>query len=153
MSTFKWSAYNTADTAVAGSLMNALATGAYTQPGTAINNTVGLYLYGDLSITLSSAVSVPSGGLPTISVWLLPSLDGGTTYPLPPGNAAAAPPANLLVGTMAMVPGVSTSSMVLRGIVLPPSFFKILIQNNLGVAFPSTSTSTCSLYRYYEQAV
>lgn len=151
MSTFKWSAYNTFDTAVAGASMNALANNAYAI-GAAIDNTSGLYLYGDLVIDLSSAVSVPSSGLPTIMVWLLPAFDG-TNYPIPPGATAGPAPANLLVGTMAMVSGVSTSIMALRGIVLPPALFKIMIQNNLGVAFPSTSTSTCHLYRYYEQAV
>lgn len=151
MSTFKWTAYNTADTAISGTLMNALANAAYTQPGTAIDNTSGLYLYGDLSIKLSSAVSVPAGA-PTISIWILPAIDG-TNYPNPPGNAAAQPPANLLAGTIVMVPSVSSSVMIARGLVLPPSLFTVLIQNNLGVAFPATNTSTCQLFRYNEQAV
>ena len=72
---------------------------------------------------------------------------------MPPGNAQAVAPANLLVGTISMIASTSTSYMVLRGIVLPPSKFKINIQNNLGVAFPTSSSSTCLLYRYNEQAV
>src|SRR6185437_12688542 len=127
MSTFKWSAYNTADTAIGGTLMNALATGAYTQPGAAIDNTSGLYLLGDLVISLSSTVSVPSGS-PSIAIWVLPSPDG-TNYPNPPGNAAAAAPPSLLAGTIIMVPSVSSQIMVARGLVLPPSLFKVQIQN------------------------
>jgi hypothetical protein len=52
-----------------------------------------------------------------------------------------------------MVASTSTSIMVARGLVLPPSLFKVMIQNNLGIAFPSTNTSVCSLYRYGEQSV
>lgn len=150
MSTFKWTGYNTADTAVAGTSMNALANGAYAI-GAAIDNTSGLFMLGDLVIVLSGAVSVPAGS-PTIGIWILPSPDG-TNYPTPPGGTAALGPANLYAGTIAMVPSVSSSVMIARGLVLPPSLFKVMIWNNLGIAFPSSTTSTCKLYRYNEQAV
>jgi hypothetical protein len=150
MSTFKWTTYNAADTAVAGTSMNALANGAYAL-GAAINNTSGLYLLGDLLLTLSSAVSVPAGS-PSIGIWILPALDG-TNYPNPPGGTAGNAPGTLYAGTITMVASTSTSIMVARGLVLPPSLFKVMIQNNLGIAFPSTNTSACSLYRYGEQSV
>jgi hypothetical protein len=150
MSTFKWTSYNTADTAVAGASMNALANGAFAL-GAAIDNTSGLYLYADLQLVLSSAVAVPAG-LPTIAIWLLPAIDG-TNYPNPPGGTAVLGPTNLVVGTISAVPSVSSSVFSFRGVPLSPSLFKIMIQNNLGVAFPSTNTSVCSLYRYGEQAV
>jgi hypothetical protein len=151
MSTFKWTSYNAADTAVAGASMNALANTAYAL-GAAIDNTSGLFLYGDISIVLSSAISLPAGSPPTVGIWILPSFDG-TNYPTPPGATAGVAPANLLAGTIAMVASTSTSIMMARGLVLPPAKFKVLIQNGLGVAFPSTNTSTCLLYRYGEQAV
>jgi hypothetical protein len=130
--------------------MNALANGAYTQPGAAIDNTSGLYPLGDLVIVLSSAVTPTIS--PLVGIWILPSPDG-TNYPTPPGTAAAAAPANLYAGTMTLVASVSTSVMVVRGLVLPPSLFKVMIQNQLGVALPSSTTSTCKLYRYSEQVV
>jgi hypothetical protein len=133
---------------VAGASMNALANGAYAL-GAAIDNTSGLYLLGDLVIKLSSAVTA-GATLPTLPVWILPAIDG-TNYPTPPGGTAGAAPGNLLAGTAAMVASVSTSLIVIRGLVLLPSLFKVLIQNNLGVAFPATSTSTCQLFRYGEQ--
>jgi len=145
MSTFKWSSYNTADTAVASTSLNALANGS-NAIGAAIDNTSGLYLYGDLAIQLSSTVT-PTG-MPAIPVWLVPSLDG-TNY----ATSGSSVSANLLVGTITAAASVTTSVLILRGIVLTPGKFKIQIQNNLGVAFPATNTSTCSLYRYYEQAV
>lgn len=147
MSTFKWTGYNTADTAVAGTAMNALANAAYAL-GSAIDNTAGLYLYGDLVLVLSSNVTPPAGSIPTVNVSLLPSPDG-TNYP----NSGTGTTGNMLVGVISSVPSVATSVLVLRGIVLPPALFKVQIQNNLGVAFPSTTTSTCKLYRFSEQAV
>jgi len=150
MSTFKWTGYNTADTALTGTSMNALSNGGYSL-GPAIDNTSGLFLLGDLVIKLASAVTA-GATLPSVQVWLLPAPDG-TNYPTPPGASAAAAPGNLTVGVISVVPSVSTSVMVLRGIVLPPSLFKILVQNQLGVAFPSSTTSTCQLFRYNEQAV
>jgi len=150
MSTFKWLPYNAADTAVAGTSMNALANNAYAL-GAAIDNTSGLYLLADLVIVLSSAVTVAAGS-PLVGIWILPSPDG-TNYPTPPGASAAAAPANLYAGTITLVGSVATSVMVARGLVLPPSLFKVLIQNGLGVSFPATTTSTCKLYRYGEQVV
>lgn len=146
MSTFKWTSYNTADTAIASTSLNALANGAYAL-GAAIDNTSGLYLYGDLVIVLSSAITPSSGSIPTVPVSLLPSPDG-TNYP----TSGSGTTGNLLVGVISAVASVATSVLVLRGIVLPPALFKIQIQNNMSVAFPATSTSTGKLYRYNEQA-
>jgi len=149
MSIFKWTAYNAADTAIASASLNALGGSGSYALGAEIDNTTGLYLLGDLVITLSSAVSVPAGA-PNVIVWILPAPDG--SYPVPPGTTAGAASVSLIAGTIVMVPSVSTSKMVCRGLVLPPSKFKIQIQNNLGIAFPSTSTGTCLLYRYGEQS-
>ncbi len=151
MANLNWTTYNAADIAVAGASMNALGGSGSFALGAAIDNTSLLYTDADLLIVLSSAVTTGSG-TPTIQVWLLPALDG-TNYPAPPGASAAAAPSNLLAGTIMAVPSVSTSVLALRGIILPPSLFKIQIQNNLGVAFPATNTSVCSLYRYRLQSV
>jgi hypothetical protein len=146
----EWTAYNTPDMAVAGSSMNTLTTASYAL-GADIDNSTGAWTDADLLLVLSSAVTAGAGN-PNVAVWLLPAVDG-TNYPSPPGGSAAAAPANLCVGSILVVPSVSTSVLVLRGITLPPSHFKILIQNNLGVSLPATNTSACSLYRYRLQSV
>lgn len=151
MSTAKWTAYNTADTAVAGASMNALASGSYAL-GSAINNSSDLYLYGDLEIVLSSGVTAGSGA-PYVDVWVLPAMDG-TNYPTTNGGTTAGATATqYLAGTISPPASTSVTVMQLRGIVLPPQSFKVMIRNVLGAAFPSTDTSTCKLYRYNEQAV
>lgn len=139
----QWTAYNTADTAVAGATMNALANAGYAY-GSAIANNTGLYLYGDLTLALSSAVTSVAPAY--LSVFIIPSIDGN--YTASSGN----PGASYLAG-YASGPGGSIQYMQVRGLILPPAAFKIIIQNNLGVAFPSTTTSVCSLYRYNEQSV
>ncbi len=150
--TAKWTAYNTADIAVAGASMNALASGSYAL-GAAIDNTAASfgYLYGDLELVLSSAVTA-SAGSPYIAIYLLPTMDG-SNYPNPPGATAGATPASYFVGTILANASAAFTVGQLRGIVLPPQNFKIEIQNVLGVSLPATSTSTCKLYRYNEQSV
>src|SRR6185437_12378860 len=125
-----------------------LANAAYALGG-AINNTptagsVISYDMADLTITLSSAVSAGAGS-PNIVVWILPAVDG-TNYPSPPGRSAAAAPPGLSY-TFPQVPSVSTTTIVCPNIPIPPYNFKVQIQNNIGVAFPSTNTSACQLQR------
>lgn len=150
--TAKWTPVNTPDTAVAGASMNALADAGFAL-GAAIDNTpaTGTFLYGDLEIILSSAVTTGSGA-PYIGVFVLPAMDG-TSYPNPPGGSAGATPASYQVGSIVANPSTGFTVGHLRGIVLPPYLFKIEIVNHLGVALPATSTSTCKLYRYGEQSV
>ncbi len=138
----------TLDTAVAGASMNALTNGSYAL-GSAINNTptdgsVTSYDMGDLTLTLSSAVTA-GAGTPNLVVWILPAVDG-TNYPTPPGGSAAAGPPSLSY-TFQQVPSVSTSTIVCPNIPVPPCNFKVMIQNNLGVTLPATNTSTCQMQR------
>lgn len=139
---------NSLDTAVAGTSMNALANAGFAL-GAAIDNretsgSVIAYDMGDLTITLSSGVTAGAGS-PYITVWILPAIDG-TNYPTPPGASAAAAPLGLSY-SFPMVASVTTSTIICPNIPLPPNLFKVQIQNNLGVAFPSTNTSTCQLQR------
>jgi hypothetical protein len=135
------------DTAIAGSSLSGLASAAYAL-GVAINNTPTdgttiSYDTGDLTITLSSAVT--AGAIASVTVWVLPAVDG-TNYPTPPGATAGAAPVSLSY-TFQLVPSVSTQTIVCPNIPLPPYNFKIMIQNNTGVAWPATTTSTCQLQR------
>ena len=145
---FSQSVNGSLDTAIAGTTLNGLANAGYALGG-AINNiptagSVISYDMADLTITLSSAVTTGSSS-PYIVVWILPAVDG-TNYPSPPGASAAAAPAGLAY-SFPQVPSVSTTTIVCPNIPIPPYNFKVQIQNNLGVAFPPTNTSTCQLQR------
>ena len=145
---FSQSINGSLDTAVAGTSLNALTNGSYAL-GAAINNTptsgsVVSYDLGDLTITLSSAVTTGSG-TPNIVVWILPAVDG-TNYPSPPGGSAAAAPTSLSY-TFQQIASTSTTTIVCPNIPIPPYNFKVQIQNNLGVTLPATNTSTCQMQR------
>lgn len=138
----------TLDTAVAGTSLNALTNGSYAL-GSAIDNrpTVGTtvsYDMGDLTITLSSAVTT-GAGTPNLIIFVLPAVDA-TNYPAPPGGSAAAAPLSLAY-TFQQIASTSTTTIVCPNIPIPPYLFKIQIQNNLGVTLPATNTSTCQLQR------
>lgn len=150
MPTAIFTAYQSADTAVAGSSMNALANGSWAL-GSAIDNSTLRYPFGDIELVLSSAVSAGSGS-PVVEVYLLPSADGGTTYPTPPGGSAGTTPAGYWVGNIIANASANFTSGLLQRVDLTPGFFRIEIRNQLGVAFPSTNTSTLKLYRYSLQS-
>lgn len=137
------------DTAVAGASMNALGGSGSYALGSAINNVPALgttvsYDMADLTITLSSAVTTGSG-VPNVVVFVLPAVDGAN-YPTPPGGSAGAAPLSLSF-TFYQVASTSSSTIVCPNIPIPPCNFKIQIQNNLGVTFPATNTSTCQIMR------
>ena len=145
---FSQSLNGSLDTAIAGTALNALAIGSYAL-GAAINNTpvdgtTISYDLADLTITLSSAITV-GGGAPLLSVWILPAVDA-TNYPTPPGASAAAAPTNLLAGTYQGVASSVTQTIIVTNLPIPPYSFMVMIQNYIGT-FPSTNTSTCQLQR------
>jgi hypothetical protein len=140
-------------TAIPGTSLNALANGAYAL-GPAINNTPGgldstissngfSYDLYDITITLSSPVTA-GDVTPSISIYFLPTVDG-VNYPTPPGATAGPAPSNYLVGTYQGVASASTETMSVLDLSAPQYDFKVLILNNLGVAFPSTNTNTCQI--------
>ncbi len=140
--TFRWLPYNAPDVAVAGATLNALATAGYAY-GAEIDNSVLLYTLADLTVALSAAVvSVAPASL---TVFVLPNIDGNYT------TAAGNPGSSYSAGTYSGAGG-SVQFMQVRGIILPPNKFKIVLLNALGVALPATTTSVCSLYRYGEQS-
>lgn len=146
---FSQSLNGSLDTAIAGASLNALGGSGSYALGAAINNTptdgsVISYDMADLTITLSSAVTTGAGA-PYLVVWILPAVDG-TNYPTPPGATAGAAPIGLSF-SFQQIASVSTSTIVCPNIPIPPYNFKVQIQNNLGVALPSTNTSTCQLQR------
>ena len=145
MATVSYTAYNTADTAVAGATMNTLTSGSFAL-GSAIDNSSSKYLWGDLELVLSSSVTAGSGN-PTVDVYLLPAVDG-TNYPTPPGGSGAAAPATYLVGSIVANASAGITVGHLLRIPLVPQNFKIMIKNVLGASFPATNTSTLKLYRY-----
>jgi len=107
----------------------------------AIDNTPAAELGGDLFDDLELSVdfvTAPTAGT-VIEMYLLPSIDGGTTYP--DGSSSIVPQSSLFVGGFAVRNTTALQIMVLRGVALPPGFFKYLIQNTTNQAFPATGST------------
>lgn len=152
----KWQAYSSV-TGIAGTSLNGIASGTAAVNyvlGAAIDNTPASagYFLADFELNLSSAVTAGTGS-PFLAVYLIPSFDG-TNYATTNGGTTAGPTsAAYFVGSIVVPASTAAKVLQLRGFVLPPCNFKVMINNQLGVALPATTTSTCTLYRYSEQSV
>jgi hypothetical protein len=96
-----------------------------------------LDLFADLELAVDF-VTAPTAGT-VVEVYLLPSIDGGTTYP--DGSTSILPQASLFVGGFAVRGTTAAQVMVLRGVALPPGYYKYLLQNTTNQAFPATGST------------
>jgi hypothetical protein len=94
-------------------------------------------LFADLELAVDYASAPTASGV--IELYLLPSIDGGTTYP--DGSSSVLPQASLYVGGF-VVRNVNTPQIMnLRGIALPPGYYKYLVQNTTSQAFPASGST------------
>jgi hypothetical protein len=120
--------------------LNALAASTGKAISPAVDNSdpiAGCDLFDNLELAVDF-VTAPTAGT-VIEVYLLPSIDGGTTYP--DGSASILPQSSLFVGGFAVRATTAAQIMVLRGVALPPGFFKYLVQNTTSQAFPATGST------------
>lgn len=96
-----------------------------------------LDLFADLELKVTFAAAPTAGTV--VEVYLLPSIDGGTTYP--DGSASVLPQSSLYVGGFAVRAVTTAQVMVLRGIALPPGVYKYLVQNTTNQAFPASGST------------
>lgn len=128
--------YRAVSTAMSSEL-DALAASTGKAISSAIDNTTTLDLFDNLELAVDF-VSAPTANT-IIEVYLLPSIDGGTTYP--DGSTSILPQSSLYVGGFAVRATTAAQVMVLRGIALPPGFFKYLLQNTTNQPFPATGST------------
>ena len=147
MGAVNWTAYNTADD-IGGTAFNSLADGSGAISSEVANGT-GLYMFGDLEVTMGTAV-VSAGLDARIDVYLIPTYDG-VNYPVP-GSTGTTFSATQYVAPISSVETVGTvaatnfTNGTLKGIMLPPTQFKIGLVNELGSAF--ATAVTVKLRRY-----
>lgn len=128
--------------------LNALAATTGKAISSAIDNGTDLDLFDDLELAVDF-VSAPTAST-VVELYLLPSIDGGTTYP--DGSGSILPQSSLFVGGFAVRAVTTAQVMVVRGVALPPGPFKYLIQNTTNQAFPA-SGSTLRRNPYQLQSV
>lgn len=128
--------------------LNSLASSTGKAISSAIDNSANLDLFDDLELDVTFA-SAPTANT-VVELYLLPSLDGGTTYA--DGSTAILPQSSLYVGGFAVRAVTTAQVMFLRGVALPPGFFKYLVQNTTNQAFP-VSGSTLERNPYQLQSI
>lgn len=124
-------------TSVLTTELNALGSGGGKAISSTIDNATYLDLFDDLELAVDFA-SAPTAGT-VVEVYLLPSIDGGTTYP--DGSASVLPQSSLYVGGFAVRNTTAAQVMLLRGVALPPGSFKYLVQNTTNLPFPATGST------------
>lgn len=117
--------------------LNAIAASTGKAISSAFDNTTDLDLFADLELSVDY-VSAPTAGT-VVELYLLPSIDGGTTYP--DGSATVLPQSSLFVGGFAVRAVTTLQLMVMRGVALPPGFYKYVVQNTTSQAFPATGST------------
>lgn len=129
-------------TTVMSTELNALAatTGKAISPALVNDDTVTqptLNLFSDLELAVDF-VTAPTAGT-VVELYLLPSIDGGTTYP--DGSTSILPQSSLYVGGFAVRNTTAAQVMMIRGVALPPSYYKYLVQNTTNQPFPATGST------------
>jgi hypothetical protein len=129
----KWSAYTGAGTptTVSGFSVNSLANAAVAS-GSAIDNRTTLYMLADWDCTVTLASAIGTG---TIDLYLVNSLDGGTTTP----DTSVVPALEWLVGSFTLVKSQTTHVLGLQRKLLTPGKPVPVIVNNTGVAFAAAA--------------
>jgi hypothetical protein len=112
----------------------------------AVDNATGLYLYADFECNFASAAFAAGA---YVSLYLLESIDA-TNYE--DGSTSVTPTAQALIANIPFRNATAAQIHAARGIVLPPTNFKILLINNTGVAL-AASGSTLKCIRYNENDV
>lgn len=141
----KFSPPASTQTAMSGEL-DGLADGGGALADAAIDNAVGLDQFADFELLVTFVDAPGDGG--SVSLWLLPALDG---VHFADGDASTAAQAHLQVGAFQARAGATAQRLHLRGVVLPPLKFKPLIRNAAGQAFASTGNAL--RYRTYNDQV
>jgi hypothetical protein len=156
MATEKWIAGSgqglTWGAAMGSSDPNSLASGNAILSTVQVNNSTALDVFADISISLGSVT--PGAGAPSIGLYLYPLNEDGSSYGDGRfGSAAAGPPGSqYYLGSIPCVP--STAGVItgmIRGIILPPGAFKLVLWNNSGVALAASSNVVD--YRTYNRSV
>jgi hypothetical protein len=116
--------------------LNSLANAAATAAGPAQDNTTNKDLYADffLNVTFGSA---PTAGA-TVDLYMLPSIDNGTSYA--DAVVAATPARGMLVGSFSCRAVTSAQVMTISNVPIGEKF-KMQVVNNSGQAFPASGST------------
>lgn len=127
-----------------GTELNSLANGSLSAASSAIDNEAGLFQYMEVELQLASLTPT---GTPYCSLYLAKSIDGGTTYEDLTTSAS-----HLVLAQFPFSTATGAKRVVVANLLIPPTLFKLAIQNQAGPALAS-SGNLIRYRRYNEQAV
>lgn len=130
MSVTKHKAYTASIATILSSELNSLANSTMSAASSAIDNTVTLDLYADLTLTVAAQGSARSSGA-TVEVWMVMALDD-TNYDDLVRNVSE------LVAVFSLDAATTARQTTRRDIPVPPGKFKFAIYNATGQAFASS---------------
>jgi hypothetical protein len=116
--------------------MNALATATYSAATTSYDNRTNLFMWGEFVLAVTYAVA-PTANT-TVDLYLVPSVDNSTYAD---GGGAVAPSINYYAGSFTLRAVTTAQKIAIRGAVLPPDLFKVVVFNGAGQAMPATGTT------------
>lgn len=149
MAVLRWSAIETVET-ILSTTLNSLGNGSRKITVTAIENDTASterWPYGDFELYLNTQTA--RTGSPQVVMYILPTLDGGTTYPT--GSDSITPSPELIACVFNFPADATAHRTVARGILLPPSDFHVLLVNNTSQAF-NASANTLRMSKYSLEA-
>lgn len=155
MATEKWIAGGLAglswDNAYTASTLDSIVNGNAILSDLALDNSSSLDIFADFSIAFGSiTVAAPN----FIGVYLYPRNKDDSTY----GDgrfgtsAAGPPPSPYWVGNISFPTGAAAFTGTVRGIILPPGFFKWVVYNQAGATLAGSGGNTAQ-YRTYNRAI
>ena len=133
-------AYTQATASALTTELNSLANGSASSASAAIDNTTNLDLFMDVELSVAAQGSARSAGA-IVSVFMVASLDGGTTYA--DVNTSVAE----LVAVFPLDAATTARVAVRRGIPLSGGLFKLVALNGTGQAFAASGNTV--RYRTY----
>lgn len=136
MATIKYEA-PTANATLLSSELNSLANGANKLTAAISNDAAGeLYLYADFELSVPTSSS--RGSDARVDMYILIELDG-SNYTT--GDDSTDPAEDAWVGAFIFNSGTAGERHHVRNVVLPPTDFKVLLINNMGIALPSANNT------------
>lgn len=117
--------------------LNALGNGSASAASSAIANQTNLDVYADVELVLASLSPAAPNYL---TLYILEAIDG-TNYPSATGSVLRNQPSQILCTFPIDTTAATAQRVVVRNVVLPPGTFKVVLDNQAGVALGATGNT------------